>query len=211
MDFLKIAREKQAKGIIAGLEKRNMNGYYFETAEECAEALIGMIPPSSSISWGGSVSINECNIPALLKEKGVYDVLDRSEYSPEQMKEFYKKAFCSDYFLMSTNAITLDGELINIDGNGNRVSSLIFGPEHVFVVAGMNKVVANVEDGIKRTRDIASPPNTVRLGKNTPCSINGRCGDCMSPDCICNQIVITRRSREKQRIHVFLVGENLGF
>lgn len=212
MSFLQKAREKQAQGIIAGLEKRNMNGYYFHTAQQCAEKILEMIPAASSISWGGSESIKQCALPEKLKEKGIYEVLDRSEYTtPEQQKEFYIKAFCSDYFLMSTNAITLDGELINIDGNGNRVASLIFGPEHVFIVAGMNKVVATVEDGIKRTRDIASPPNTIRLQKNTPCSVTGRCGDCMSPDCICNQIVITRRSREKQRIHVFLVGEDLGF
>lgn len=212
MSYLSQAREKQALGIIAGLEKRNMNGYYFETSQQCAEAILSMIPAGASISWGGSESIKQCSLPELLKEKGIFNVLDRSEYTtPEQQKQFYQLAFSSDYFFMSTNAITLDGELINIDGNGNRVASLIFGPEHVFIVAGMNKVVPDVESGIRRTRDIASPPNTIRLNKNTPCSKNGKCGDCMSPDCICNQIVITRRSREKQRIHVFLVGEDLGF
>ena len=112
---------------------------------------------------------------------------------------------------MSTNAITLDGVLVNIDGNGNRVANLIFGPEHVIVVVGMNKVVKDVDEAYNRVRNIASPPNTVRLGKNTPCSRNGKCGDCYGEDCICNQIVITRRSRVKERIIVLLVNDNLGF
>ena len=112
---------------------------------------------------------------------------------------------------MSSNAITLDGMLMNIDGNGNRVANLIFGPEHVIVVVGMNKVVPTIEDAYDRIRNIASPPNTIRLRKNTPCSKLGKCGDCYSDDCICNQIVITRRSREKERIIVLLVNDNLGF
>jgi hypothetical protein len=112
---------------------------------------------------------------------------------------------------MSSNAITLNGELVNVDGFGNRVSSLIYGPEHVILVVGMNKVVPDVKQGFDRVRNIASPPNTIRLNKNTPCSKTGKCGDCMSPDCICNQIVVTRRSRNKERIIVLLVNENLGF
>jgi hypothetical protein len=112
---------------------------------------------------------------------------------------------------MSTNAITLDGELVNVDGNGNRVASLIYGPKHVIVITGMNKVVPDVLQGYDRVRNIASPPNTIRLGKNTPCANTGKCGNCLSPDCICSQIVVTRRSREKERIIVILVNENLGF
>ena len=112
---------------------------------------------------------------------------------------------------MSSNAITLAGELVNIDGNGNRVASLIFGPKKVFLIVGMNKVTDNTDEALKRVRNIASPPNTIRLSKSTPCATTGKCGDCYCDDCICNQIVITRRSRDKERIHVFLVGENLGF
>ena len=112
---------------------------------------------------------------------------------------------------MGTNAITLDGILVNIDGEGNRVSSLIFGPEKVFVIAGMNKVVTHAGEALDRIRNIASPPNTIRLNKNTPCSKTGKCGNCLSPDCICSQIVYTRRSRAQGRIQVILVGESLGF
>lgn len=212
MSHLFTARENQAKSIIAAIEKRNMTGHYCATKEECLSLVLSLMPESSSAAWGGSESIKECGIPSALQESGKYTVYDRSRYvTPAEQKQFYALAFQSDYFFMSTNAITLDGELVNIDGAGNRLSSLIFGPEHVIVVAGMNKVVANVEEGVRRTRNIASPPNTVRLNKNTPCAVTGKCGDCMSPDCICNQIVITRRSRDKDRIHVILVNDNLGF
>lgn len=206
------ARQLQAQTIIDSLNKRNMTAYYCESKEDCTKRVLSLIPEGSVISWGGSESIKECDLPKALKDEGIYTVLDRSEYiTPKQQEDFSVKSFQSDYFLMSTNAITLDGELINVDGNGNRVASLIYGPKHVIVVVGMNKVVSSVEEGYKRTRNIASPPNTVRLNKKTPCSVTGKCGDCMCDDCICNQIVITRRSRNKDRIIVLLVNDNLGF
>ena len=212
MSHLFTARENQAKSIISALEKRNMTGHYCRSKAECLALVLSLMPEGSTVAWGGSESIKECGIPAALQESGNYTVYDRSKYiTPEQQKKFYALAFQSDYFFMSTNAITLDGELVNIDGAGNRLSSLIFGPDHVIVVAGMNKVVADVQEGFNRTRNVASPPNTVRLKKNTPCAVTGKCGDCMSPDCICNQIVVTRRSRDKDRIHVILVNDNLGF
>lgn len=212
VDMVYEARKKQAQTIIKAIEKRNMTAYYCADKEECTQKVLSLIPDGSVISWGGSASIKECSLPEKLKEKGSYTVLDRSEYvTPEAQQEFALKTFQCDYFLMSSNAITLDGALVNIDGNGNRVASLIYGPKHVIVVVGMNKVVSSVEESYKRTRDIASPPNTIRLGKNTPCSTTGKCGDCMCDDCICNQIVITRRSREKERIIILLVNDNLGF
>ncbi len=212
MSHLKSARELQAKSIISAIEKRNMTAYYCEDIDACRQKVLELIPEGSVISWGGSMSIHECGLPEALKGRGDCDVLDRSQYvTAEQQQEFAVKTFQSDYFLMSTNAITLDGELVNIDGYGNRVASLIYGPKHVIVVTGMNKVVPDVKQGFDRVRNIASPPNTVRLGKNTPCSKLGKCGDCMSPDCICNQIVVTRRSRDKERIIILLVNENLGF
>ena len=117
----------------------------------------------------------------------------------------------ADYFLMSTNAITMDGELVNIDGRSNRVSCLCWGPQNVIIIAGMNKVALDVESALKRVRNFAAPPNAVRLNKNTPCAQTGKCADCYSPDCICSQIVITRRSSTPNRIKVILVGEELGY
>lgn len=212
MSYLSDAREKQAMSIIAAIEKRNMTAYYCKTKEECKEKVLSLIPDESTIAWGGSESIKECGIPDALKTSGRFKVYDRADYtSPEKAKEFNQLAFSSNYYFMSSNAITLDGMLVNIDGNGNRVANLIFGPDHVILVVGMNKVVPTIDGAYDRIRNIASPPNTIRLGKNTPCASNGKCGNCYGEDCICNQIVVTRRSREKERIIVILVEENLGF
>ena len=112
---------------------------------------------------------------------------------------------------MSTNAITLDGELINIDGKGNRVAFLCFGPQNVLILTGLNKVVTDIESGFKRVQNVASSPNAIRLNRNTPCSITGKCENCYSPDCMCGQFVITRRSGIPNRIKVILIGEELGY
>lgn len=211
MENLKKARENQAKTIIKNLEKRNMTAFYCDSKEACRDKVLEIIGNNKSVSWGGTMSMKQCGIAEALCENPTVTILDRTKYPADKMKEFYKEVSVCDYFIMGTNAITLDGELVNIDGNGNRLASLIFGPEHVIVIAGMNKVSTDLPEAFHRVRNIASPPNTVRLNKNTPCAADGRCHDCMSPDCICNQLVITRRSREKERIIVLLVNDNLGF
>ena len=200
-----------AETVIRNLQKRNMEGYYFEDSASCVKAIIDLMEEGSVVSWGGSMSVSECGLMDAI-QGGKYQLIDRmTAKSPEEAREIFSKTVMADYYLMSTNAITFDGELINIDGNGNRVACLIHGPKHVIIVAGMNKLVSNVEDGQRRVRDIATPANTKRLNKNTPCFHTGRCGDCLSPDCICNQIVVTRRSGHPGRIKVFLVGEELGY
>ena len=211
MDFVLEAGRRQAQQIIAALKKRNMKGYYVDTAKQCGELVLSLLNDGDTVSWGGSESMKQCGIPEMLKKSGKYNVLDRSEYTPDTIKSFYEKSFSANAFIMGTNAITLDGILVNVDGLGNRVSSLIFGPDKVFVIAGMNKVVPSVDCALDRIRNMASPPNTIRLDKDTPCAKTGKCGNCLSPDCICNQIVYTRRSREFERIQVILVGEKLGF
>ena len=211
MENLKKARENQAKAIIKNLEKRNMTAFYCESKDACREKVLEIIGTGKTVSWGGTMSSKQCGIPEALKADSGYTVIDRADYPADKMKDYYKAAAFCDYFIMGTNAITLDGELVNIDGNGNRLANLVFGPEHVIVLAGMNKVTADIPEALHRVRNIASPPNTVRLGKNTPCAADGRCHDCYCPDCICNQVVITRRSREKERIIVLLVNDNLGF
>lgn len=212
MSYTEQFYENKARHIIANLKKRNMDGFYAKNRHALVELVLSHLEEGKSISWGGSVSIQECGLMDALKNSGRYELIDRETATNiREKREFLAKAMLSDYFLMSTNAITLDGELVNIDGFGNRVACLIQGPEQVFVIAGMNKVVENVEAGLYRTRNIASPQNTLRLSKNTPCAHTGSCGDCMCDDCICNQIVITRRSSFPGRIKVFLVGESLGY
>ena len=127
------------------------------------------------------------------------------------MQVIYRKAFSTDYYLMSSNAITLDGQLVNIDGTGNRVAALTFGPAHVILVVGMNKVTKTVDEALDRVHNVAAPPNAVRLGSDTPCGKTGVCADCLSPECLCAQVLVTRYSRIPGRIHVILVGESLGY
>lgn len=204
--------ENLAQSIIEKLNKRGIDGYYCADREIANAKALRFLTPDCSVSWGGSETLKEIGLLDDLAESEDYIIYDRATArTPEEKRELYGKIVMSDYYFMSTNAITLDGELINIDGNGNRVACLCNGPEHVIIIAGMNKVVDSVESGIARVRNIASPPNAIRLGLNTPCAELGRCGNCLSEDCICDQIVITRKSRTQGRIKVLLVGEELGY
>lgn len=211
MSYLKDSYALTAATIIKNLEKRNMEGYYCADADAAIQKVLELIPDASVVTWGGSETLVETGILNALKE-APYTLIDRTTAkTPEEKREMYGKLVMSDYCLMSTNAITLGGELINVDGAGNRVACLITGPSYVIVVAGMNKVVANTEDGIRRVHTAAAPPNTLRVGVETPCSKTGVCADCLSPGCICNQTVITRRSMIPGRIKVILVGDSYGF
>lgn len=201
----------QAEGIIKRLKSRKMDGYYCDSSEEASRKILELIGEGrKTVSYGGSMTIDDMGIKPLITQAG-HDLIIREEYkTDEQIRELKAKTINSDTFLMSTNAITLDGQLINIDGRGNRVCYLIYGPEQVIVVAGMNKVVTNTEEGLDRVRNFASPPNTVRLNRDTPCARSGKCGQCIE-DTICCQTVITRVSMIPGRIKVILVGEELGY
>ena len=197
--------------LIPRFAKRNMEAVYCETAEEAKQTVLSMIPEGSSVTNGGSVTLDETGILEVLKSDAyLYVPRSMSSDPKEQQAQFALQAQC-DYFLMSTNAFTEDGELVNIDGRANRLSMLLYGPSHVIVVAGMNKFAKTREEALNRVHNMASPPNCVRLGKKTPCAATGLCGDCQSPDCICCQEVITRRSMVPGRIRIVLVGEELGF
>lgn len=203
--------EKTAATIIANLENRQMKGWYCEDSAAAVKKVLELVPEHASVTWGGTMTLEECGLMDALK-KGSYTLIDRlSAKTPEEKKTLYAKAVCADYFFMSTNAITLDGELVNIDGAGNRVACLCSGPDNVIVLVGMNKVVASVEEGHDRVRNVAAPINALRLNKKTPCAATGRCSKCQSPDCICSQIVVTRRSHIPGRIQVILIGEELGY
>lgn len=204
--------EKLAATLIKNLEKRQMEGYYFLTAKEAVEKALSFLSENATVSFGGSMTLVETGMLDALKVCPFIQLLDRdTATTPEGKDEIYHQSLSADAYFMSSNAITMDGELVNIDGNGNRVAALIYGPKEVIILAGMNKIVPSVEEAVNRVRNTATPPNCIRLNKQTPCAATGACGDCLSPDCICNQIVITRRSGVKGRIKVILVGEALGF
>lgn len=211
MNFKQQAFSKAAPGIIRNLEKRGMEGYYFENSADMVSAVLTMMPRGSVVSWGGSASLTQSGMMDALRAND-YALIDRAAARTEQeSREIYGRTVMSNYYFCSTNAITLEGELVNIDGNGNRAACIIHGPEHVMMIVGMNKVVKDIDSAVKRVRTDACPPNAIRLNLNTPCAVTGRCADCLSPECFCNQIVVTRRSRHPGRIKVFLVGEELGF
>ncbi len=203
--------ENLAASVIKGLEKRHMEGYYFDTAEEAVQKIMSMIPEGSSVSWGGSMTLTQSGMMDALKASGL-ELIDRgAASSPEEKKALERRAFGADYYFMSANAITADGELVNTDGNGNRVAALVYGPDHVMILAGMNKVALDVESAMKRVHMNAAPPNAVRLNLKTPCSLTGVCKECLSADCICAHTVVTRYNRIAGRIKVFLIGEEMGF
>lgn len=194
--------------IIKGLKNRNIEGYYAETAEEAKEIALGLISEGSSVTMGGCMSAREIGLVDALKE-GNYNFIDRDGY--EDKRAAALMAYDCDAFLASCNAMTEDGVLVNIDGNANRVSAIAFGPKKVIFVVGMNKVCADVDSAMKRARNVAAPINAQRFDISTPCNKTGSCFDCSSPDSICCQFMITRRSLHPGRMHVILVNENLGF
>lgn len=202
---------KQAETIITKLKARKMEGYYCSNKEAAKEKVLELIGNEKKlVTYGGSMTLDEIDVKTAVAAAG-HDLLCREDYvTPEEKKECFAKQTMADCYLMSTNAITLDGELINVDGTGNRVACLIYGPTDVIIVAGMNKVVTSVEEGVNRVHRVAAPPNTVRLSCDTPCAKTGVCGNCLT-NSICCQTVITRVSKVPNRIKVILVGEELGY
>ena len=200
--------ELLAAKVIKGLESRNMSGYYAASKEEALKKALEIIPEGSTVTMGGAMSVHEIGLFDALK-KGKYNFIDRDEW--EDKRKAMLAAYDADVFLASANAMSDDGVIINIDGNANRVSAIAQGPKKVVFIVGMNKVCADVDSAMKRARNVAAPINTQRFGLSTPCTKTGSCMNCKSPDTICCQILITRFSRHKDRIHVILVNDNLGF
>lgn len=207
----KIHYENQADSIIEKFNKRGIEGYYCDNAEEAMLTAKRFLTPGCSISWGGSQTLSDIGLLDELKASD-YILYDRNvPKTPEEKSALYSKTVGADYYFMSSNAITLDGHILNIDGIGNRVACLIYGPRNVIIIAGMNKIVTDIPAGIDRIRNMATPPNAIRLEAKTPCAELGKCANCLSEDCLCCEIVITRKSKIPGRIKVILVGEELGF
>ena len=197
-----------AQKVIKGLQSRNMSGYYAESREEALRLALELIPEGSTATMGGGVSVQEIGLVDALKQ-GNYKFIDRDAY--EDKRAAMLLAYDADVFLASTNAITEDGVLVNIDGNANRVSAIAHGPKKVILIVGTNKVCDDVDGAMKRARNVAAPTNAQRFGLSTPCAKTGSCMNCKSPDTICCQFLITRFSRHTGRIHVILVNDSLGF
>ena len=199
--------ELLAQTVIKGLKSRNMSGYYAADKEEAVKLAMELIPEGSSIAMGGCMSAQEIGLIQVL-EDGNYNYIDRAKLAP---REGLLVAYDADIFLSSANAITNDGIMVNIDGNANRVSCIAQGPKKVVFIVGMNKVCSDLDEAMKRARNVAAPANAQRFDIKTPCKETGKCFDCKSPDTICCQFLITRYSRHADRIHVILVNDTLGF
>ena len=205
---MKKRNELLAQKVIQGLKSRNMTGYYAATKEEALALALSLIPEGSSVTMGGAMSAHEIGLVEALKA-GNYRFIDRDAIADKRAAML--AAYDADFFLTSANAMTEDGEMVNIDGNANRVSAIAQGPKKVLVIAGMNKICSDLDGAMKRARNVAAPVNAQRFGLNTPCAKTGACMNCKSPDTICCQFLITRFSRHADRIHVILVNDHLGF
>lgn len=202
-----------AEKLVGNLKQRHYEAFFCPTAQEAVEKITGMIPEGSSVTWGGSMTIRDMGLTKALHNKEGLDIWDRDLATDrEEAQEIYRRAFYADYYLSSVNAMSEDGEIVNIDGNGNRVAAITFGPKHVILVVGINKVTQNLDAAISRARSLAAPVNMMRFADlNTPCKNDGMCHDCKSPDSICNYIQIMRNSHPVGRHIVVIVGEELGY
>jgi hypothetical protein len=202
--------DKLGPRVAEALERRHFEAYYCPTREEAVRQTLELIPKDSLVAWGGSETLAQLGILDSVKKSN--PVIDRdTAASPEERVELMRKSLLCDVFLMSSNAITEDGQLYNIDGNGNRAAALVYGPKNVIIVAGMNKVTPDLESAVTRARSIAAPINAQRFSVQTGCMATGTCSDCLSPSSICASMVRTRICRPAGRIKVVLVGEELGF
>lgn len=210
-DVKAIRNRKAGEKLCEKLQGRGFAAYYCANRKEALQKALELIPEGSVVSWGGCRSAEEIGLLDAVRG-GSYQVLDRNlAQTPEERVAIMKRALTCDVFLTGTNAITEDGELVNIDGNGNRVAAMTYGPDSVIVIAGMNKLTKTVMDAANRARTVAAPINAQRFDLKTPCKLDGMCHDCNSPDSICSYIVRTRRCKPAGRIKVILVGEELGF
>ncbi|MBO4533269.1 MAG: lactate utilization protein [Treponema sp.] len=210
LEPIKKLYEKKGPAVVKALEKRHFEAYYVSDKDAAVKKILEIIPKNHSVSWGGCMTMDQLG----LKEKlvaGGYAIIDRDTAStPDEREALLHKALNCGSFIMSSNAITEDGQLFNIDGKGNRVAALIYGPENVIIIAGMNKVVQDMDAAYARVRGYSAPANAQRFDIDTPCNKIGECADCMSSGTICAQFVTTRFCKPAGRIKVVLIGEDLG-
>lgn len=204
--------KKKIEKTIDALNKNGMCGYLVEGRDELIQKIKDLVPKGSLVGCGGSASLLEMKVIDFIREYD-YEFLDRYEsgLSKEELKNLHRKSFFADAYFTSTNAITQNGELYNVDGNGNRVAAMLYGPDKVIVVCGVNKIVKNIEEAITRNEQISAPANTKRLNTKTPCKETGYCMDCSSMDRICCEYTVIKKQRTLNRIHVIFINENLGY
>lgn len=206
-EYQKMIYRKRGNILVRNLQKRHFEAYYCETASEALDKALELIPKGASVGWGGAMSAQQIGLIDAVKTPQ-YRAIDRT--TAVDREQAMKDSIFADVFLSGANALSLDGEMVNIDGTGNRVSAIVYGPKSVLIIAGMNKVMDTLDDAITRARTVAAPMNQQRFQLDNPCTHTGTCADCTSQSCICNQILITRHCRPVGRIKFILIGEDLG-
>lgn len=200
-----------AEKLMKNLRRRHFEAYYCPDSASAVEQVSALIPDGSSVTWGGSMTIRDMGLTKALHERNLR-ILDRDLAADrDEAQQIYRDAFSCDYYLSSVNAMSEDGVIVNIDGNGNRVAAITFGPKKVILVVGLNKVAQDVNAALARARSTASPINAARFDIDTPCRKDGVCHNCNSPESICNYIHFLRNSHPAGRHIVVLVGEELGY
>lgn len=201
---------KRGQLLVKNLQSRHFEAYYCENKEQALAKALELIPEGATVGWGGAMSAQQIGLIDAVRN-GAYEAIDRDKGADfAEREQIMRRCFQADVFLTGANALSLDGEMVNIDGTGNRVGAIIYGPASVLVIAGMNKVTDDLESAVIRARTVAAPMNQQRFELNNPCTATGACADCKGETCICNQIVITRHCRPVGRIKFILVGEDLG-
>ena len=200
-----------ADKLIKNLKRRHIEAFYCPTARQALDQVQNLIDTGSTVTWGGSMTIRDMGITQAIKGRNDLRVIDREDAtSPEEVRDMYLKAFSADVYLTSANAISDDGVIVNIDGNGNRVAAITWGPKKVIFIIGLNKVAQTVEAALARARSTASPINAARFDIKTPCQTDGVCHNCNSPESICNYVHFLRNSPRGKHT-VILVGEDFGY
>ncbi|MDW8799540.1 lactate utilization protein [Clostridium sp. A1-XYC3] len=204
--------EQKVKRTIENLEKNNMDAYFVQDEKALVEKISEFVTDGDTVSVGGSMTLFETGVIEFLR-KGKFNFLDRYKegLTAADTKDIFRKSFLADAYFVSSNAVTEKGELYNVDGNGNRVAAMLYGPDKVIVIVGVNKIVKDVDEAIKRTKGCAAPANTKRLNRNTPCTKVGYCVECSSDERICNDYVLMRKQAQKGRVKVIIVGKELGY
>ncbi len=204
--------EDKIKKTMDNLRRNKMKPYYVENCGELLDIVRELVKDDKLITSGGSVTLKESGVIEMLQKEFASAFAERPvDGSADEMRDFFRSAFISDTFLASTNALTEDGELYNVDGNGNRVAAMIYGPTQVIIVAGVNKIVKDPEEAKLRVENVAAPLNTKRLDCDTPCKETGKCAHCHSDRRICCSYVTLAQQRVPDRIKVIIVNEKLGF
>jgi L-lactate utilization protein LutB len=202
--------EERAKKAVEALIKNGFEALYVPTLQDALQKVLELVPEKATVGFGGSMTTREMNLPQIMKERG-HKVFDHYVGDEKERAAARKGELTADVFIASSNALTLDGKLVNIDGTGNRVAAMIFGPGQVILVVGANKITENLEQALRRAKNIASPLNVIRLNCKTPCVSTGHCHDCSSEANICRITTIIEKRPNFTPFTVIVVGEEIGY